>query len=327
MARHRSAALARLLAVLFTVLLVLMGAIGCGARLQGVPLIIATGPVGGVYEGLGRGLAEVWGRQGAVVTPTSTPGSVANVGLLLAGQADVAICQADVAAQIGSTGAGGPLRALARLHDDYVQVLVRGDVPVSRVGQLRGLRVSIGEPGSGVAFTAGRVLTAAGLRDTDLQESELSLGQAIPALQAGTIDGFFWSGGVPTTSVQTMVAAMAERGTTVRMLDLSDVATSLQAKYPGVYQRGTVAAARAYPGLTSAIVPTLVVRNFLLTTTAMDDDRAALLTRGLIESLPELRTQASVTAARQLDARAAIETDPVALHPGAESYYRSVPYS
>jgi len=321
MTRHRSAAVA----VLFAVLLAWAVA-GCGAPLRGASLVIATGPQGGVYEGLGRGLAEVWGRQGAVVTPEPTPGSVENVKLLLAGRTDVAICQADVAAQIGGTGAGSPLRALARLHDDYVQVLVRGDVPASRVGQLRGLRVSIGEPGSGVAFTAGRVLAAAGLGDDDLQKSELSLRDSIPALQAGTIDGFFWSGGVPTTTVQGLVAAMAPGGT-VRMLDLSDVATTLQAQYPGVYQRGTVAAARAYPGLKPAMVPTLVVRNVLLTTTAMDGDRAALLTRGLIESLPELRTQASVTAARQLDARAAIETDPITLHPGAESYYRSVPYS
>jgi len=29
-------------------------------------------------------------------------------------------------------------------------------------------------------------------------------------------------------------------------------------------------------------------------------------------------------AVRQLDERAVIETDPVPLHPGAESYYRSI---
>jgi TRAP transporter TAXI family solute receptor len=320
MTRHRSAAFA----VLFAVLLVVAG---CGAPLRGASVVIATGSVGGVYEGLGRGLAGVWGRQGAVVTAEPTAGSVANVEQLLAGRADVAICQADVAADFDSTRADSPLRALARLHDDYVQVLVRGDVPVSRVGQLRGLRVSVGERGSGVAFTAHRLLAAAGLVDGDLRESGLSLAAAIRALQAGTIDGFFWSGGVPTTSVRTMVTAMAARGATVRMLDLSDVGKTLQAQHPEVYQLGTVASARAYPGLSPAVVPTLVVRNFLLTTTAMDNGTAALLTRGLIESLPELRTQASVTAARQLDARAAIETAPIVLHPGAESYYRSVPYS
>ena len=174
------------------------------------------------------------------------------------------------------------MRALARLHDDYVQVLVRAEVPATRVGELRGRRVSIGEPGSGVAFTARRLLTAAGLRPGEVQESALGLRAAIDALQAGTIDAFFWSGGVPTYPIAEMVARLAARGTPVRMLDLSDVAAALQAAHPRVYQQGTVAAARAYPGLSSPVVPTgaptmapmvvptLVVRNLLLTTDRMD---------------------------------------------------------
>src|SRR6185295_916387 len=97
------------------------------------------------------------GRQGAVVTAEPTAGSVANVAQLLAGQADVAICQADVAADFDSQRADS------------------------------GLRVSIGEPGSGAAFTAHRLLAAAGLVDGDLQESGLSLAAAIQALQARTI--------------------------------------------------------------------------------------------------------------------------------------------
>ena len=72
------------------------------------------------------------------------------------------------------------------------------------------------------------------------------------------------------------------------------------------------------------MVPTLVVRNLLLTTDRMDPDTAALLTRGLVDALPQLRTRASAMAVRQLDERAAIETDPIPLHPGAESYYRSI---
>ena len=219
------------------------------------------------------------------------------------------------------------MRALARLHDDYVQVLVRADVPAIRVDELRGRRVSIGQPGSGVAFTAQRLLTAAGLRLGEVQESALGLRAAIDALQAGTIDAFFWSGGVPTNPVAEMVAQMAARGTPVRMLDLSDVAAALQAAHPRVYQQGTVAAARAYPGLSSpappSVVPTLVVRNLLLTTDRMDPHR------GAAHPWPDrraaaLRTRAAAMAVRQLDERAAIETDPIPLHPGAESYYRSI---
>jgi TRAP transporter TAXI family solute receptor len=333
MARRRGcAALARLVAVL----VVLASVVGCGAPLRDVSVVIATGTQGGVYEGLGRGLAEVWRGQGAAATARPTAGSVDNMALLRSGQVDVAICQADVAGEASGEASAAPagtsdrvaVRALARLHDDYVQVLVRADVPAARVGELRGRRVSIGQPGSGVEFTAQRLLAAAGLRPEDVQKFGLGLRASSEALQAGRIDAFFWSGGVPTNTIADLVAQTAAQGTPVRMLDLSDVAAALQAEHPRVYQVGTVVAARAYPGLSATVVPaavpTLVVRNLLLTTDRLPDQTAALLTQGLVDALPQLRTRGSVAAVRQLDVRAAIETDPIPLHPGAESYYRSI---
>ena len=56
-----------------------------------------------------------------------TNGSVDNLATLRNNAADVAFVAADAAAR-DSTG----LRALARIYDDYIQVLVRDDSPIAR---------------------------------------------------------------------------------------------------------------------------------------------------------------------------------------------------
>ena len=114
MARRRGCA-AR--AVLVAGLVVLASVVGCGAPLRGVSVVIATGPPGGVYQGLGQGLAEVWGRQGATATARPTAGSVENMELLRSGQANVAICQADVAGEVAAEAGAAPTGTSAGSSD------------------------------------------------------------------------------------------------------------------------------------------------------------------------------------------------------------------
>ena len=172
-------------------------------------------------------------------------------------------------------------------------------------------------------FVANRLLGAAGLTRDDVRRFELSTWQAGDALRDGTIDAFIWSGGVPTPRVQTLVQEMEREGTPVRMLDLSDVRDEIRAAHPAVYEAAAVPST-AYPGLAFSGVETLLVHNLLLTTAAMPDEQARAMTEILVGSLPRLveQTKDVLGAARQLDRRAAVETTPILLHPGAQAYYR-----
>jgi hypothetical protein len=114
------------------------------------------------------------------------------------------------------------------------------------------------------------------------------------------------------------VAGLAER-TPIRLVDLDEggVLAALRARYP-VYAPGTVPA-RGYAGLAEPVT-TLLGRNFLLVRAGMPDDLAARLVEVLFREREGL---ADVTAsALTIDLRAAIGTQPVALHPGALRYYR-----
>jgi hypothetical protein len=195
------------------------------------------------------------------------------------------------------------------MHDDYLQVIVRNDVPVTKLAELSGMRVSIGAKDSGVEIIASKLLKS--LNVTPRTEN-LSLEQSAKWMQEGKLDAFFWSGGLPTKRIIDLTKALG-----VRMLDLTNDLTKFRQQYP-VYGSATLPASTY--NLQSGPVITLVVRNFLLVTESMPDDVAEALVRQLFEGQPELVKAHS--AARTIEQRSAIETSPVPLHNGAMRYYR-----
>ncbi|GGN20749.1 C4-dicarboxylate ABC transporter substrate-binding protein [Lentzea pudingi] len=281
---------------------------GCSSSVSNIKITMATGSETGVYYALGSGLADIWSGRLGIARPqvVRTDGSKDNVTRLVTGQAEVGFSQAD--AVEGMEGAS-KLRALARMHDDYLQVIVRADLPVTKLGELSGLRVSIGATGSGVEIIASRLLRA---RNVTPQAVNLGLDDSAQAMQEGRIDAFFWSGGLPTSRITDLT-----KGLGVRMLDLKDELPAFRQQYP-VYGSATLPA--SIYNLRSGPVITLVVRNFLLVTESMPDDVAEALVRQLFDGQPDLVKAHS--AARTIEQRSAIETSPVPLHNGAMRYYR-----
>lgn len=291
----------------------------CSSPFGALRLAVATGATQGVYYTLGGVLADIWRERLQLparpeVIPTA--GSVQNLDLLSSGTADVAFSQVDTGADaLAGAAAGDPraLRALARIYDDATQVVVRADSRYRTLADLRGARVSTGAADSGVTPIAQRLLRVAGLDpDRDLRPAALGINDSVAAMRAGSIDAFFWSGGLPTVGVATLAATMP-----VRLLDLREVLGRVRAAYP-VYSTGTVPA-QTY-GIPEPIT-TLLVRNVLVVPASMSDDVAAALVDALFAEQPRLA--AANAAALTIDARAAIGTQPIPLHPGAERFYRS----
>jgi TRAP transporter TAXI family solute receptor len=176
----------------------------------------------------------------------------------------------------------------------------------------------IGAPNSGVLVIAPRLLATVGLfPETDLATSHLGLEDSVAALRAGSIDAFFWSGGVPTAGVDALA-----RQVPLRLLDLTEQVDALRRTYP-VYDVTTVPA-RTY-GLAEPVT-TVSVRNVLLVTEGMAAPTARGLTRVLLDRVDALA--AADPAGRSVDPRTAIGTQPVPLHAGAAATYAAEkPYS
>ncbi len=296
----------------------LLGVPACSSRFASVRLTLATGGTQGVYYNLGNSLADAWQAQlGLDARPVvlSTAGSVDNLERLASRTADVVFSQVDTAAdQPVRTAADDPAspRALARIYDDVVHVVVPASSAATTLPDLRGARVSVGAPDSGVRVIAERLVAVAGLSPaSDFQALQLGINDSVDAMASGEIDAFFWVGGLPTRGV----TALSEQ-LPIRLLNLEDLVTPVRAAYP-VYAAGTVPA-QTY-GIPDPIT-TLLVRNFLVVRADMPDDVASALVDGLFAAQEQLA--AVSPAALTIDLRAAIGTQPVPLHPGAERFFR-----
>ncbi|MGW5850919.1 TAXI family TRAP transporter solute-binding subunit [Streptomyces sp. NPDC055254] len=287
-------------------------------------LAFSTGVRTGVYHRYGQLLEQELRRDmpGMKVRLDPSEGSQQNLQRVAAGEADFTVATADAVAKYrmdGKPGAGR-LRGLARLYDDYVQLVVPAGSPVQSARDLRGKRVAIGQPGSGVRLISERLLTAAKLDPArDITPVSIGIDTMPTELEAGRIDAFFWSGGLPTSAVR----ELSERFD-IRLVQLGDLVEQLQGGgSPARYYRAAVMPQDAYKlARNTSAVATVAVPNLLVTTAGTDARLTERFTRTVILSRDDIGRQ--VHAAQLVDLRTAIYTDPLDLHEGAGRYYRSV---
>jgi TRAP transporter TAXI family solute receptor len=272
-------------------------------------LTIATGGKGGIYEDYGAALAKEITKQldGYRGRAVETTGSVENLQRLRDGKVQIALTLGDSALDAVEGREAFeqpvPMRALAQIYPSYVQLVTRADAGIIRLRDLRGKRVSVGSPDSGTQVVAERVLDVAGIDPlTEFKRRQLGVDESARALQAGAIDAFFWSGGVPTEAV----TRLSER-TPLALVDLARWSREMRLRWGGVYENAQIPAGDY--GLSTA-VPTISIPNYIVVDEHMDP--------GLARDLTQLLFDSRKVADR---ARAERVIAPVGLHPGAQDYY------
>jgi TRAP transporter TAXI family solute receptor len=288
-------------------------------------LTVTTGGEGGIYFVYGGALAKVISRHlpGYRATAQPSSGAVDNLMRLRDGKADIAFTLGDTALDAvegrEAFAKPVPLRALAQIYRSYVHVIASESSGIRSLKDLKGKRVSVGSPDSGTEVVAERVLALARIDSrSGIERRQLGVAESASALAAGSIDAFFWSGGLPTSAVTGLT-----RGHRVRMLDLRALAKPLRQRYGGVYEDAAIPAG-TYPGVTAA-VPTISIPNYIVVSEKMNGGLAHDITELLFKYGDEL--VAAHPESRNLDAaRAQQVIAPIRLHPGAQQYYdRAVP--
>ncbi|MEU2240309.1 TAXI family TRAP transporter solute-binding subunit [Streptomyces sp. NPDC018338] len=296
-----------------------------GSPVPSGSVTFSTGVPTGVYQRYGKLLKEALAEDLPEVSIelTDSEGSQQNLARVASGKADFTIATADAVAQYQRERKPGfeRLRGCARLYDDYVQLVVRKGSSLRKVRDLRGLRVGVGQPGSGVRLIADRVLAAAGLAPVrDVEAVSAGINTMPGRLETGDLDAFFWSGGLPTEAVQKLSDRFEVRliPLDATLVDrLHDVGDSTR------HYRSAVIPADAYAKAQDGQrVDTLAVANLLVTTAEADPDLVEGFTRTVIRSRDVIGSQ--VHPAQLVDLRTAVYTEPLPLHEGARRYYRSV---
>lgn len=286
-------------------------------------IFLATGNTTGVYYQLGGGYADLISRHlpGYEARAEPTGASVENITRLAGGDMEIAFSLADTAADAVSgrgafDGQPQPVRALARVYSNYTHVIVRAGGKIDSFADLRGKRISTGSPRSGTDIIAGRLLTAGGIDpDRDIQRLNLSLPETVQRMRAGTLDGMFFSGGLPTPGIKDLLSSAPG---VFRLLPLTELAEPLAARYGSVYT--TAVLPKEVYG-TPAPTPTITVANVILVAADMPDQLAYDLTRVLFTWQGELIKVHPEAA--NFTRESASASQPIPLHPGAVRYYRN----
>lgn len=291
---------------------VLVALAGCSAVPRQARLRIACGEPGGIYIRFGKLLAAAAVDAGIAAEGSAmvTEGSSENLSLLAAREVELGISLADSAASDG-----GGLVAVGRVYQNYLQCVVRADSTMHTIDDLASARVSIGALGSGTALTSRRVLDALGiwpaLADAD-RILQLRLADAAAALEARSIDAFFWSGGLPTPEIESLRTRIA-----IRLLDVATVTPHLNAVHDDVYQH-TFIPAGVYD--LAEDTPTLGVSNFLMCHATLPDPTAAALVDVLIDRSRDLVPEPS-SGVQYLTQPNLVDTSPIPLHPAVAARY------
>ena len=287
----------------------------------GGELTIATGGTGGVYYPLGGGLAEVIADniEGYTASVQETNASVDNMLLIGQGGADIAFTLGDTAGDAvngeGEDFAEGPIEAcaLARLYDNFTQIVASSDSGIASVEDMRDKRISLGSPGSGTEVIALRILAAAGIDpDADIERQQLGVDETVAALSDGTIDAGFWSGGLPTS-------ALVDYATTGDMVLVphAEYTEDMVADHGDVYAEGAIPA-DTYEGQAEEVA-VIVVPNVLVVNTSMDEQLQQDLTRVLFEQKDALVDVHA--AAEALDPEVGQDVGFMDICPGSQAYY------
>lgn len=306
--------------VVMALIIILWALVACTSPPgRGDRLSIATGGTGGVYYVYGGALADqiTQNIEGVEATAEATSASVDNMNLIAGESSDIAFTLADTAADAveGREDFQEPVpaQALARLYINYTQIVTTADSGIRSVEDLRDREVSLGSPGSGTEVIALRVLEAAGIDpDSDIGRQQLGVDESVDAVRDGTLDAFFWSGGLPTGAVTDLATTHS-----IVLLPTVEYLGALQAEYGEVYQEETIPAG-TYEGFDQDVA-VIGVPNYLVVNESMGEELAYDITKLLFDQQDAL-AQAHPEA-RNLDIRTAPQVSPLELHPGARRYY------
>jgi TRAP transporter TAXI family solute receptor len=269
---------ARLIALRFMLAaawpIVLITAIGLVVAYQFVApepprrITISTGGESGAYHAYAQRYAALLAAKGITLEVRTSAGSHQNLERLQKGEAEVAFVQGGVVAHArGEDDADddpGPLRSLGSASYEPVWVFYRGERRISKLHELAGQRIAVGEEGSGIRGLALQLLEANDIKRDSPNLLPLAGLNAAEALQQGQIDAAFIVAAPEAPVVQVML-----RSPGLRVLSFSQAEAYLRL-FPFlskvVLPRGVVDLVRDLPPRDSVLLATtanVIVRDDL----------------------------------------------------------------
>lgn len=293
---------------------------------------IGGGSHSGVYFPTGLAIAEMINAKrqdyGIRATVEATPGSTFNLNAIMAGYMDFGMTQADkqyhaVKGMIewAEIGPQEKLRAVFSLYPETVTLVAAKDAGINTVEDLKGKRVSLGNPGSSQHRVIVNILEAFGIDpETDIQAETVYASEAPDLLEDDIIDAYFFTVGHPSDTVRRGLS----RTRKAHLVPISGPAVDKLITEQVYYTRYRIPLQSLYPDLQGPVedVDTLAVLATFSTSSEVPEQIVYLVTKEVFENLDYFRQQHP--ALFLLTKENMLEGLHAPLHPGAMRYYQEV---
>lgn len=278
---------------------------------------ILTGGTGGTYYPLGGAFANIISEETGIESNAETSGASAeNLATLKDGNAEVAFTQTDIASyakegkQMFEGGKVDNIQAIGTLYPETIQIVTTKKSGIKKIEDLKGKRVSVGAPGSGVVPNAEQILEVHGMTFDDIERKDLSFDESTAGIQDGAIDAAFVTAGTPTGAVEGLSATEE-----IVILPIEqDKIDALIEKYPYYIQdqvpKGTYKLKEN--------VPTVAVQAMLVVRDDMSEELVYEITKAIFENLD----QVTHAKAKMIKAENALNGTGIDIHPGALKYFK-----
>jgi len=166
-------------------------------------IVITTGADKGIYRGFANRYAPILKRDGITLDIRSSSGSIENYQRLK---------NPDSEYEVGfiQSGTTSPketdhLQTIAAVSYEPIWVFYRGDATVDRLAQLRGKRIAIGVPGSGLLNVSLVLLADSGITGDSATLLQMDAVKAYQGLENGQLDAAFFIGRPDASMQQTLL--------------------------------------------------------------------------------------------------------------------------
>ncbi|MDL2297613.1 TAXI family TRAP transporter solute-binding subunit [Synergistaceae bacterium OttesenSCG-928-D05] len=284
---------------------------------------IATGGTSGTYYPIGGAIASAVTKAGKIQCTAETGNaSVANTNLIATKGIEIAMVQNDItywAVNGELMFQGKPLRnvrTVAALYPEHVHVVITKESGVKSIDDLKGKRVGVGAPGSGVEGDVQAIFKVAGLTYNDLRKADfLDFAATASRFKDNQIDAGFVVAGYP-------VAAIMDLTTTkdVALLNFSDdFLAKLNKTYPFLVK--SIIPGKTYRGIdTDTATPAVMA--ILITYDEVPEADVYNFTKAMFDNIADVH--AAHAKGKEITLEGALSGLTAPLHIGAEKYFKEI---
>lgn len=311
-----------MLLVLSLICLLMTGCSSSGNEAKPVYLQMGTGGTGGVFYPIGVGIASILGEKtNFEVSVEATKASVENNRLLDAGQIDIGMASfpTSIKAVKGDAPFEKPIPvcALFQMYENPVHLIVMKDSAIKEINDLKGKKISVGNPGSGNKEVADAFFQGVlgWQENVDYVPYHLSYTESVEAFKTGQIDAALFDTPAPTSSIIDLASWKP-----IRLLSVPANLLNNAQGYAQNFVMKTIPSG-VYLGVDEP-VETIAHGNWLIARQDMPEEYGYTIVKTIFENLPEIEKVHAV--AKELTPELGARTGGMPLHSGAEKYFKEI---